>query len=215
MKLHTVFSIMFTLAVFVVQAKEIHYPQKNLSFGTVKNVLIDGAFDVVVVLGDQPSLSIEAPDEIVSNILIDQQGEDLIIRNPHHINFEDQNIVLRLTLSELSNLQLREIKSFESLHPLWFDQLSITIDTHHKTRFKLMGKQVYISNHGAGDVEISGVVNQATINQNGLGAFITKGLNAGTITFKSGKDSKPLWRVTQNEVYQTVDAIYANPITRS
>jgi hypothetical protein len=151
------------------------------------NLLIEGAFDVYMIYGLQSSVSIEASKEVLDQILVDHDGDLLAIRSVNNVQVSSEKIVLIITVNALEQVSIKDVTSFETLNPMWFDKLLMYLDVHGKTKLNMIGSEFRLLTAGSGDVHLSGTIANVNVSNNGIGSIITEDLCIGRLIMAQGK----------------------------
>jgi hypothetical protein len=150
--------------------------KKQVVVQSYNRLFIEGDFDVHLHYGTSSDVHIESSAEAMNNILIDQDGDALVIRTASGIPSDAGKMVLHISLGDLVQLQLKDVHSVESVTPIWFDKLSAFIQSHSKTQLKLVGNELYLNVSGSGDVHLDGTIKEAQIRNEGIGSVVTQQL---------------------------------------
>ncbi len=174
--------VLFVLGVFMLSSVYGSGPilsstvKKQVVVQSFNRLLIEGDFEVHLHYGTTSDVQIESSAEAMENILIDQDGDALVIRTASGIPSNAGKMVLHIALGDLVLLQLKDVHSVESVTPIWFNKLSAFIQSHSNTRLKLVGNELHLNVSGSGDVYLDGAIKEAQIRNEGIGSVLTQQL---------------------------------------
>lgn len=183
-------TMLMTLFTSLAIAKSVDKPvtsKVNYEVKEFSNLLIEGAFDVYLIYGLQSSVSIESSKIALDQILVDQEGDLLAIRSKNNGSISTEKIVLIITVNDLAQVSVKDVTSFETLNPMWFDTLLMYLDVHGKTTLNMIGSEFKLHTAGSGDVHLSGTISNVNVSNNGIGSITTEDLCIGRLIMTQGK----------------------------
>jgi len=138
---------------------------------------IDIDADVVVHIGDQPSVVISAQENLLDVIRTDVRGGTLIIDAEPCIRSSNP-LIIDITAISLSSIQLNGSADITILDELHSDDFDLKINGSGNITTDIFTNDLRIKINGSGDVMISGAAKEADIVINGSGDVWAASLQA-------------------------------------
>ena len=117
---------------------------------------VDGAFDVTVVLGEEPSLEIELGENQVDDLRVDQDGDRLSIGLDSVWLSFDNDLEARITTIDLSEIDLDGAVSVD-IENLGSDRLELDLDGASRVSGQGSIRELVINTNGASRVDFDDV----------------------------------------------------------
>jgi hypothetical protein len=143
-------------------------------------LVIDGNFEVHLFYGLHAAVTVTTDENIQANVLIDNDANTLYIRTKENGD-TDTKIILNVTVNNLEKMSFKDVYLVKSVNFLWFNNLIVDINTHGKAEFNLTAKRLSINMEGAGDIYLSGQIDELSIKNSGIGAFYTDDVKVETL----------------------------------
>lgn len=154
---------------------------KNVPARGVREVTLDGHGTLVLVQGGEEALTIEAEDNILSQIETDIDGDELTIGYQSHRGSSlrpTKPIVYRLTVRTVEKVTLSGAAKLETAS-LKTDRLTLELrGAGEATLDSLTADRLKVTMNGAGKVRASGTVDRQEIAINGAGIFLAPDLGS-------------------------------------
>ena len=177
---------------------------------TIKKLVVEGNFDVILTYGNQSVLTIETDSNLQGNVLVSDENGVLHIRIKENTG-KSTKMNLYLTINQLESMGFQDVASVKGTNFLWFNNLDLTLNTIGKTDLKLTANKMSVQLEGAGDLHLSGSVHELKINNSGLGSIITKDLVSEKLTIVQPKNRNVELKVGKQESLEV--KMSASPVT--
>jgi hypothetical protein len=148
---------------------------------TYSQLYVDGNFDVILAYGTHASVTVTTDENLQDAVLIDNDGTTLYIRTKENTGNATQ-MKLYITVNNLQQMGFKDVTSVTSSGVLWFKSLDLMVNTLGSTKLQLVANKLNATIEGAGDLYLSGTVDEVIINNNGLGSVYTEDLSNGKLT---------------------------------
>jgi hypothetical protein len=170
-----------------------------------KNLVIDGAFEVNLYYGLHAEVSITTEQSAQEKVLIDNDGNTLFIRTKEDKQ-DYSKIILNVTVNNLEQMNFKDVTLIKSINFLWFNNVNIDINTHGKAEFNMTAKKLNINLEGAGDVYLSGQIDELNIQNHGIGSFYTEELKSEKLNIKQSSKQNMELRLSNKNIYEVKPA---------
>jgi hypothetical protein len=140
-----------------------------------KSLIVDGQFEVYLTYGLQPSVTIMTDENLQDAVLMDNDGTTLFIRTKENIG-ETSKLSVYITVSNVQQMGFKDVISVQSTNALWFNHLTLNLNMLGNTKLQLACKTLDANLEGAGDLYLSGRIEEMNVNQKGLGSLFTHDL---------------------------------------
>jgi hypothetical protein len=168
-------------------------------------VRLDGAGKLVVTQGETESLTIEAEDNIISDLESTVQGNMLVLG--FQDNFWRKTIIptraitYTLTVKDLNKITFNGAGDLE-MDELDTDSVAITINGAGQASINnLIADSVTVQISGTGNVQLAGEVNQSRVNIDGAGNVQAGDLkSANTMVIVNGVGNGTIWATQSLDV---------------
>lgn len=168
---------------------------------TVKNLIVEGNFDVILTYGTKSALAVETDSNLQENILVSDNNGVLHIRVKENTG-KSTKMNLYLTINQLESMGFQDVASIKTTNFLWFNHIDLTLNTIGKTDLKLAANKMSIQLEGAGDLHLSGNVHELKINNSGLGTIVTKDLISENLTIVQPKNRNVELKIGKQETME-------------
>lgn len=173
----------------------------NYKVNTVKNLVVEGNFDVILTYGTTSALSVETDSNLQENILVSDNNGVLHVRVKENTGTSTK-MNLYLTINQLESMGFKDVSSINTTNFLWFNHIDMTLNTIGKTDLKLAANKMSIQLEGAGDLHLSGNVHELKINNSGLGTIVTKDLASENLTIVQPKNRNVELKIGKQETME-------------
>jgi len=151
--------------------------KENLELGDFSELEIDLDADVVIHVGNQPSVSISAQENLHKVISTVVRGNNLVIEARPCINTRDR-VQIELTVTSLSAIKLNGSADITSMDELHNDELELKINGSGNIMADIFTNQLDVKINGSGNVIIAGSAKEADVVINGSGDVRAESLQA-------------------------------------
>ncbi len=186
-------SIMILLSVTACSVGVIRTETREIS--DVNAVSINTIGEFIIQQGDEESLTIEGPNNILRNITTEVVGGTLYIDSTHGVLSDSfANVVYTLTVKNLNELSLSGAGSI-SVASLDSDQLSVTLIGAGSIVIRSLNTQnLSVLLNSAGSIDISGNAANQNVVLSGVGSYDGADLQSQTAKIvMSGAGSAEVW----------------------
>lgn len=148
---------------------------KNYETATYKQLIVDGNFDVYLSYGTQASVTVMTDENLQNSVLIDNDGTTLFIRTKENVGTASI-MTLYITVNSLEQMGFKDVVSINSTEALWFNSLKLNLNTFGTTKLQLACKTLDATIDGAGDLQLTGSVENLSVQNNGMGSLFINDL---------------------------------------
>ncbi len=160
--------------------------KKEVAIKDFNRLGIEGVFDVVLIQGSKAKLEVETDDNLHEYITAKNEGEALILGLKEGTQIrKSKKMVLYVTIVELKKLHMEGVGDISCENSLKADDLEFEIAGVGDTHLKLDCKNVEGNLTMVGDVLISGKVDNAILNNSGVGDLMADNLKAKKLTLNN------------------------------
>ena len=181
------------MAVFVFSSCEVfekrvegngHIVTEQRNVRDARRIHLSGNFDVELTPGSTTSLKIDADDNLLPYILIDEEGGKLIIKTRDNTNLSSRNgIKVIITTDKLEDISISGAGSIKGTDKFTRgDALSLGVSGAGSIHIDVNTPKITSHLSGVGSIDISGETRDADIHISGVGSF--KGSNLKTENMK-------------------------------
>lgn len=150
---------------------------------------VEGPFQVYLTYGSVAEVTIEADQNLISSIDICQKENKLVVRADERIQ-ANSILVLYITVQNLTEMEFKNVFSVEATNTLWSNELTVNMETMGNTILDLICNKLFVELSGAGNLELSGEVNEVSVVNKGIGTIKTRNLKTNNISTE--KNTHPL-----------------------
>lgn len=151
-----------------------------------ESLQIEGPFQVYLTYGSVAEITVEADQNLMSAIEVNQANGKLVVRADDRIS-ANSILMLYITVQDLNQMEFKNVFSVETTNSLWSDEMSIEMETMGNSILNLVCNQLSLEFTGAGNLELSGTVNEMSVINRGPGIIKTKNLDINTISTEKNK----------------------------
>lgn len=138
----------------------------------VTRLQLDGVFTLSLVQSDDESIRVEGPSELIDKLVIDQQGDLLVLEMEKEIggfNFNKGDFKITLSLKNLEELQYDGVGNVKTNGTFRVDTLSIKGNGVGNLKLDLEANQLNADFDMVGNIDLKGSANRAFFTNNGVG----------------------------------------------
>lgn len=150
---------------------------------------VEGPFQVYLTYGSVAEVTIEADQNLISSIDICQTDNKLVVRADERIQ-ANSILVLYITVQNLTEMEFKNVFSVEATNTLWSNEMTVHMETMGNTILDLICNKLFVELSGAGNLELSGEVNEVSVVNKGIGTIKTRNLKTNNISTE--KNTHPL-----------------------
>ena len=151
---------------------------------TFSKLMVDGNFDIVLSYGIQTNVTVKTDENLQNEVLIDTDGTTLFVRTKESVG-NASAMTLYITVGNLNEMGFKDVLSVKTSDALWFTNLDLKLNTLGKTSIQLAAQKLNATIEGAGDLHLSGMVEELNVNNQGVGSLFTSDLRAKKMTIQS------------------------------
>lgn len=137
----------------------------------VTRLQLDGVFNLTLMQSDEESIRVEGPSELIDKLVIDQQG-DLLVLEMEKIggfNFNKGDFKITLSLKNLEELQYDGVGTVKTNDTFRVDTLRIKGNGVGRMKLDLEANQLNADFDMVGNIDLKGSATRAFLTNNGVG----------------------------------------------
>ncbi len=124
--------------------------------------------DVIITIGDQPHVTIEAQENVIEAVSADVKGNTLVLKASPCVS-TDKTFRINLTVKELSAININGSGSVVTEDVLTSGKMRIRINGSGDARIDLKAEEIDAGINGSGDIVLNGSTTNLSIKINGSG----------------------------------------------
>lgn len=154
-------------------------------------VNVSGSFDVYITQGTTESVKVEAPADIIKNIVTEVKNGTLVIRTREHFSFNNifgnKKMVVYVSIKNCNAISLTGSGDVYFKEGIAADNLSLSLTGSGDVSGKVTVKNLSSSITGSGDLRVSGRAENSKVTVTGSGDFTGRDLATNTtVVFVGG-----------------------------
>jgi hypothetical protein len=154
-------------------------------------VNVAGSFDVLITQGTTESVKVEAPADVIKNIITEVKNGSLVIRTKNNFSFNNlfgnKKMVVYVTIKNCNSVSLTGSGDVSFKEGIAANDLSLSITGSGDITGKVTTKNLSSSITGSGDLHVSGRADNSKVNVTGSGDFTGRDLaTTSTVVFVGG-----------------------------
>jgi hypothetical protein len=154
-------------------------------------VHVAGSFDVYITQGTTESVKVEAPADVIKNIITEVKNGSLTIRTKNNFSFNNmfgnKKMVVYVSIKNCNAVSLTGSGDVFFKEGIAANDLSLSITGSGDITGKVTAKNLSSSVTGSGDLHVSGRADNSKVNVTGSGDFTGRDLATNTtIVFVGG-----------------------------
>jgi hypothetical protein len=154
-------------------------------------VNVSGSFDVYITQGTTESVKVEAPSDIIKNILTEVKNGTLVIRTKDHFSFNNmfgnKKMLVHVTIKNCNAISLTGSGDVYFKEGIAANDLNLSITGSGDITGKITAKNINCSVTGSGDLRVTGRADNSKVNVTGSGDFSGRDLTTDTtVVFVGG-----------------------------
>lgn len=138
-------------------------------------VNVSGSFDVIITQGPTESVKVEAPADVIREVLTDVKGGTLNIHNKDHVSwgniFGNKKIVVYVSIKDVTGISLTGSGDVSFKGGINANSLRIQLTGSGDLGGRINAKYLEGSVTGSGDVKLSGHADDQKVNVTGSGDY--------------------------------------------
>jgi len=179
--LSTLLILFFSVSVFAQEEKD--WASKTYTVGDFSEVVLDGAFTVYLVQGDDCSVVVKTTnDDAFKNIKIDRSGNEVLIKMDASL-FEFYRVNLYITSKALEKLKIEGGVNLKTNGFLDLQNLSVHIEGGANVDLNMKAQNVTFYGEGGFLLELKGVADKLDITIKGAGHVSAGELKTKDVSF--------------------------------
>jgi hypothetical protein len=179
--LSALFILFFSLSVFAQEEKD--WASKTYTVGDFSEVVLDGAFSVYLVQGDDCSVVVKATnDDVFENIKIKRSGNEVEIRMEASL-FELRRVSLYITSKTFEKLKIEGGVNLKTNGFLDLQDLSVQIEGGANVDLNMKAQNVEVYGEGGFLFELKGVAEELNVTIKGAGHVSASELKTKDVSF--------------------------------
>lgn len=138
----------------------------------VTRLALDGVFTLTLTQSEDESIKLEGPSELIDKLIIDQQGDLLVLEmegNDAGFNFNKADLKISLSLKELQELRYDGVGNVKTNGIFKVDTLRINGNGVGNLNLELDAKQLNADFDMVGNIDLKGNAARAFFTNNGVG----------------------------------------------
>lgn len=180
--------ILLTLTLFSCEGRRIkgsgHVTTVTKNVGSYKKISVHSSVDVYVTQGPETALVIEADDNIIPYIIIEEDGGELTIRQKDNTSYSTSHpIKVKLTAPNITELNLTSSGSIHLVNTIDNEEsITLSVTGSGEIKGNIHTPEVKADITGSGDITVTGETRDIEYDGTGSGDFRAKGLKAENAT---------------------------------
>jgi len=172
---------------FAKAAKATHFYKndtENRNVSGFKGVNLSGSYNYFITQGNTESLRIEAPKDVIKNIVTEVKNGVLYVYTKNHIRwnmFKNEKIAVYITAKEINSISLSGSGDVDFKGGIKAENLSISLTGSGDMDGKITATAVETSVTGSGDIALSGRTQNLKARVTGSGDLSTRGLQSTNV----------------------------------
>lgn len=153
---------------------------------TFKNISIDGVFNVILKQGSKEAASLEGDENVLPVIITAVENDTLKIKMKDNTSIEKMSTLnVNITLVSISNLNSQGVGSLKCKDTLRLNDLQLNLEGVGDTELNLVANKLTVTSKIVGALSLSGMVQKASIDHDGVGTLKAFDLQTGKMTLHS------------------------------
>jgi hypothetical protein len=144
---------------------------EQMNLDPFDEVHVSGMFNVILVEGNNPHISIETDENIQEFVVAEVRNNILTLRMKEDNRYDPTRLEVHVTTNSLSELKLSGATSLSSDHTLSSEDLTISISGAGDMDLKVNAEKLKTMVSGAGNVKISGKAEKHQIKISGVASM--------------------------------------------
>jgi len=175
------FLLVFSVSVFAQEEKD--WASKTYTVGDFSEIMLDGAFKVNLIQGDDCSVVVKATNEdVFDNIKIRRNGNEVLIHMDASL-FELRRVSLYITFKTLEKLKIEGGVNLKTNGYLDLENLSVQIEGGANVDLDMKAQNVEVYGEGGFLFELKGVADKLDVTIKGAGHVSASELKTKDVSF--------------------------------
>ncbi|HWZ34591.1 MAG TPA: head GIN domain-containing protein [Mucilaginibacter sp.] len=141
-----------------------------------------GPFDVYITQGNTETVKVDAPDDVIKNVLTDVRSGTLRIYTKEHFSwkniFNNKKVVIYITVKSIDNINLTGSGNVTFKDGLNATDMRLHVSGSGNIQGKLTAKALDASISGSGNLKLSGAAENQNVGVSGSGNYSARDLNS-------------------------------------
>jgi hypothetical protein len=168
-----------------------HFETEDRHLTGFNAVNVAGSFDVYITQGTTESVKVEAPADVIKNIVTEVKNGALVIRTKDHFSFNNifgnKKMVVYVTIKNCNGISLTGSGDVYFKDGIAANDLNLSLTGSGDVSGKITAKNVSCSITGSGDLRVSGRADNSKVTVTGSGDFSGRDLTTNTtVVFVGG-----------------------------
>lgn len=139
----------------------------------VKRLQIDGVFNLTLTQSDDESIEIEGPSGLIDKLIIDQEGDLLVLKMEEtegfNFNFNKEDLRIRVSLKEFNELDYQGVGNIKTNGVFKVGDLKLLGNGVGNLELELEAKEIEADFDMVGNIKLRGNAYQVIFKNNGIG----------------------------------------------
>ena len=176
------FFLLFTVNCDAKLAKLEPLEELTLKLGSFSKVQLDGGYEVLLIQGNDESISIQVEKDFIKNVKTAIKDGKLHIYNEK--NDQDYTVRLIIRFKNIEEIEFNGGVSLKCKQPLTLSSLNLHVAGGADIKMQLNVKELKCNLDGGVNAEFAGKVSNLTLNLNGAGRIDAEKLKAENVNAK-------------------------------
>lgn len=149
-------------------------------------VSMEGVFNVTLTQGTKESVQVEGDENILPVIITVVENDTLKVKMKDNTSIQKMSkLNVNITLVSISNLNSQGVGSLKCTDTLRLKDLQLNLEGVGNTELNLVANQLTVTSNIVGTLSLAGMVQEAFIDHDGVGALKAFDLQTGKMTLHS------------------------------
>ena len=145
---------------------------KEIPVKSFDQLISSGVYSLLLSQGNTEQVKIEADDNLMDLVIVENEGSKLTIRMKKDANYSSKNkMKVYVTFKKLKSMDLSMVGETSSEESLTFDKLSLNNASVGSVNLDMAVHDFHMENSSVGTVKLSGNAQNAVIKTNSVGSF--------------------------------------------
>lgn len=155
---------------------------RDIAVGSFSQLNVSGAFNLILAQGAKEAVKVEADDNLLELIEVNNSGSDLTLSMKKNVNIKSsKKMNVYITFKQLKGLDLKTVGNVTTTGTLNFDDLQMHNKSVGNVDLKLSARSLNLENKSVGNLELEGKADNAVIRNKSVGNFRAAGFVVQTM----------------------------------
>ncbi len=161
--------------------------QEKKALTGVTRLQLDGVFNLTLTQSDEESIEVDGTSELIDKLIIDQQGDLLILKMEkiRGFNFNKEDLKIRISLKDLKELDYEGVGNVKTNGLFKVGNLKLLGNGVGNLELELEAKEIDADFDMVGNITLHGNAYRATFENNGVGKLDASQLIVENMEVKS------------------------------